>query len=50
MTQKSRINLDRDKVLLLKAIFELLKVVAEFVIKVVSYASAHSKLRIFLYV
>lgn len=46
MTEKSNTSLDRDKVLLWTAIFGLLKVVAEIVIKAVSYAREHSKLRL----
>ena len=46
MTQKSNTGLDRDKVRLWIAILGLLKVVGEIVIKVVSYASGNSKLRV----
>lgn len=46
MTQKSNTGLDRDKVRLWIAILGLLKVVGEIVIKVVSYASGNSELRV----
>lgn len=46
MTEKPRTSLDRDKILLWTAIFGLLKVVAEIVIKAVSYARCNSKFRL----
>lgn len=46
MTEKSPTSLDRDKVLLWTAIFGLLKVVAEIVIKAVSYAGEYPQLRL----
>jgi hypothetical protein len=46
MTEKSNTSLGREKILLWTAIFGLLKVVAEFVIKAVSYARGYSQFRV----
>jgi hypothetical protein len=46
MDKKPNTNLDRDKVALWTAILGLLTVVAEIVIKVVSYARGHSQFRL----
>lgn len=46
MTKKSNNGLGRDKIHLWIAIFGLLKVVGEIVIKVVSYVSRHSEFRV----
>jgi len=46
MDKNPNTNLDRDKVALWTAIFGLLKVVAEIVIKVVNYARGHSQFRL----
>jgi hypothetical protein len=45
MTKKSNTGLGRDGILLWIAIFRLLTVVVEFVIKVVSYGSCNSQFR-----
>jgi hypothetical protein len=49
MTEKSRTSLDRDKVMLWTAILGLLKVVAEIVIKAVSYVRRYSEFRLQLH-
>ncbi len=46
MDKNPNTNLDRDKVALWTAIIGLLTVVAELVIKVVSYARGHSQFRL----
>lgn len=46
MTEKSNTNLGRDKIALWTAVFGLLTVVVELVIKVVSYARSHSQFRL----
>lgn len=46
MTEKSNTSLGREKILLWTAILGLLKVVAEIVIKAVSYARCNSKFRL----
>lgn len=49
MDENPNTNLDRDKVALWTAILGLLTVVAELVIKVVSYVRGHSQFRLQLY-
>ena len=46
MTQKSNTGLGRDKIRFWIAIIGLLKVIGEIVIKVVSYGSRNTQLRI----
>ena len=46
MDENPNTNLDRDKVALWTAILGLLTVVAEIVIKVVSYVRGHSQFRL----
>lgn len=48
MAKKPRIGLGRDWILLWTAVFGLLEVVGEIVIKVVSYARCHSQLQLHL--
>ena len=49
MDENPNTNLDRDKVALWTAILGLLTLVAELVIKVVSYARGYSQFRLQLY-
>lgn len=46
MTKKSFTSLDHDEIVLLVAVIELLHSIIELVIKVVSYDSCNSQLRV----